>query len=117
MIQDHVSLKPYNTFGIDAIAKKFASFHSVDELHEILGSATLPREQLLVLGGGSNLLFTQNFDGLVLKNNLEGIEKIGENEEHVFIKVGAGESWHQFVLFCIQHNYAGVENLSLIPGN
>jgi UDP-N-acetylmuramate dehydrogenase len=71
----------------------------------------------LILGGGSNILFTKNFDGLVLKNELKGIELVKEDAEHFYVKAAAGENWHQFVLHCIHHGYAGVENLSLIPGN
>ena len=70
----------------------------------------------LILGGGSNILFTKNFDGIVLKNEIKGIELVSEDDEHIYVKAGAGENWHQFVLYCIQQNYAGVENLSLIPG-
>ncbi|MEI8059541.1 MAG: UDP-N-acetylmuramate dehydrogenase, partial [Ferruginibacter sp.] len=73
--------------------------------------------QTLILGGGSNILFTKNFDGIVLKNELKGIELLKEDEHYVYVKVGAGENWHQFVLHCISNNWAGVENLSLIPGN
>ena len=72
---------------------------------------------MLTLGGGSNILFTKNFDGLVLKNELKGIELVKEDEHHVYIKAAAGENWHQFVLHCINNDWAGVENLSLIPGN
>ncbi len=71
----------------------------------------------LILGGGSNILFTKDFDGIVLKNEIKGIEKVKEDEEYVYIKAGAGESWHAFVLYCIKNNWAGIENLSLIPGN
>ena len=71
----------------------------------------------LVLGGGSNILFTKDFDGIVLKNEVKGIELVREDDEHIYVKAGAGENWHQFVLFCIQNNYAGIENLSLIPGS
>jgi UDP-N-acetylmuramate dehydrogenase len=74
-------------------------------------------EKRLILGGGSNILFTQNVNGLVLKNEVKGIELIAEDEDYVYVKAGAGENWHQFVLHCIAHNWAGVENLSLIPGN
>ena len=71
----------------------------------------------LILGGGSNILFTKNFDGIVLKNEIKGIEKVKEDDESVYIKAGAGENWHSFVLYCIKNNWAGIENLSLIPGN
>ncbi len=114
-IQENISLKPYNTFGIDAMARYFASFDNADDLQELL----TPSSQLttLILGGGSNILFTQHFDGLVLKNEIKGIHEIHEDNEYVYVKAGAGENWHQFVLYCIERNWAGVENLSLIPGN
>ena len=119
MIQENISLKKFNTFGIDVAAKYFAIFNSVDELSELLEPKRLPTAncQLLTLGGGSNILFTKNFDGLVLKNELKGIKLVKEDEQYVYIKAAAGENWHQFVLHCINNNWAGVENLSLIPGN
>jgi UDP-N-acetylmuramate dehydrogenase len=114
-IQQNISLKAFNTFGIDAKAGFFASFSNITELTELM--ANNQRLTTLILGGGSNILFTGNFDGLVLKNEMKGIEKINEDNEYVYIKAGAGENWHRFVLYCIEHNWAGVENLSLIPGN
>ncbi|MBI3883517.1 MAG: FAD-binding protein, partial [Sphingobacteriales bacterium] len=124
-IQENISLKRYNTFGIDALAKYFANFNSEQELEEILDLKKLSiinyqlsiEKSILPLGGGSNILFTKDFDGLVLKNNIKGIEKVSEDEQHVFIKAGAGENWHQLVMHCINNDWAGVENLSLIPGN
>ncbi|MBD0294075.1 MAG: UDP-N-acetylmuramate dehydrogenase [Flavisolibacter sp.] len=117
-LQGAVSLKPYNTFGIDVTARYFAPFRSVEELSELLSNyKLLTPNAKLILGGGSNILFTKNFDGLVLKNEIAGIEVIEESEEHIYIKAGAGENWHQFVLYCLAHDYAGVENLSLIPGS
>ena len=122
MVQSDISLKKYNTFGIDVLAKYFAVFRSAGELGELLQYKNYPpRErgvalQQMILGGGSNILFTKNYDGLVLKNEVSGIEKIKEDDEHVYIKAGAGENWHQFVLHCISNGWAGVENLSLIPG-
>ena len=116
-IQENISLRNYNTFGIDATARYFASFSSVEELHELLsGSKLKAKGSKLILGGGSNILFTKNFDGLVLKNELKDIELVKEDETFYYVKVSAGENWHGFVLYCIQNNYAGVENLSLIPG-
>jgi UDP-N-acetylmuramate dehydrogenase len=114
-IKENYSLKPFNTFGIDALAKQFGEFSSLEELHALINIRK--DNPLLVLGGGSNILFTKNFDGLILKNNLKGIELVNENDEHVFIKAGAGENWHGFVMHCIENKYAGVENLSLIPGS
>ncbi len=118
MILSDVSLRQYNTFGIDVYAKRFASFGSLYELQILLHAKQAPgsNHQALILGGGSNLLFTKNFDGLVLKNEIKGIEKIKEDDDHAWIRAGAGENWHQFVLWCIENNFSGVENLSLIPG-
>jgi len=113
-IKQNISLKPYNTFGIDVSSQKFVEVNNIDELKEVLVSNNDP---LLILGGGSNMLFTQNFNGLVIKNNFRGISVVEENENDITLKVGAGEVWHQFVLYCIDNNYAGLENLSLIPGN
>lgn len=116
MIQvlENISLKKYNTFAIDVNAAFFASFKDIDELGELL---ELKKTQTFILGGGSNILFTKNFDGLVLKNELAGIEKIKEDNDHVYVRAGAGVNWHSLVLHCIENNWAGIENLSLIPGN
>lgn len=118
-IEQNISLKPYNTFGIDVNAKWFAQFNNADELEDLLTNLQSPASNLqpLILGGGSNILLTKDFNGMVLKNDVMGIEKIKEDEEHVYLKVGAGENWHKFVMYCIDNNLAGVENLSLIPGN
>ena len=116
-IQENVSLKVYNTFGIDVTARYFATFENVTELEEILNSKLQTSNSKLILGGGSNILFTKDYSGIVLKNDIKGIEIVQEDDEFIYIKVGAGENWHQFVLHCVQNNYAGVENLSLIPGN
>ena len=114
-IQPNFSLKPYNTFGVDVKAKYFSAFSDIEQLKELTTHDA--RLTTFILGGGSNILFTRDFDGYVLKNDVRGIAKINEDDEYVYIKVGAGENWHQFVLFCIQNNWQGVENLSLIPGN
>ncbi len=115
MISENISLKPFNTFGIDVNARYFAAFSSIEALKAILHeSRNVP---LLVLGGGSNLLLTQDFDGLVLKNEISGMTVVFEDENEVVIRCGAGEIWHEFVLYCISKGYSGVENLSLIPGS
>lgn len=120
-MKENISIKPYNTFGISVVAKFFSEFNTTDELSKLLefNQPQTPdsKPQTLILGGGSNLLFTQDFDGLVLKNEIKGIKEIKEDEHHVYVQVGAGENWHQFVLHCIKKGWAGVENLSLIPGN
>ena len=122
-VQSNKSLKQYNTFGIDVLAKYFASFNSTDTLGQLLqyddARAATQQNQtpILVLGGGSNMLFTKNFEGIVLKNEIKGIEIVKEDDDYVYVKAGAGENWHQFVLYCINNNLAGTENLSLIPGN
>ena len=116
-MQENFSLKAYNTFGVDAKAKYFTEIHSVEELTKSLkpsNSQTLP---LLFLGGGSNVLFTQDFNGIVIQLDLKGIsEEIISNNE-VLVTAKAGENWHEFVLFCLNKNYGGLENLTLIPGN
>lgn len=116
MIHENISLKAYNTFGIDTSARYFTTFSTAEELKELLHSDKVKQLKQLVLGGGSNILLTQNFDGIVLKNEMKGISLVSEDDMHYYVKCNAGEIWHQFVLHCIKNNYAGVENLSLIPG-
>lgn len=116
-ILQNISLKPYNTFGIDVTAKQFATFTSVEELKELISNSKFKTQNSkLILGGGSNILFTKDFDGIILKNELKGIELVHQDEEYFYVKAAAGENWHSFVLHCLNHNYAGIENLSLIPG-
>jgi UDP-N-acetylmuramate dehydrogenase len=114
-IQQNISLKKYNTFGIDVLSRYFSRFSNSDELTEIL--IQNPGLNTLILGGGSNILFTDNFDGLILKNEVSGIKLIDEDDRHVYVKAGAGENWNSFVMECLARNWGGIENLSLIPGN
>ncbi len=116
-VLENFSLKKFNTFGIDVSAKYFLEAGSVSDIQSYLDDKRVGELPRLILGGGSNILFTKNFDGVVLKNNIRGIELLAQDQEHYYLKVGAGEVWHQFVMHCIQKNYAGVENLSLIPGS
>ena len=118
MIQQDVSLMPFNSFGIDVNAKYFASFSSELELLTILKEKdqTISKSNLLLLGSGSNILFTQDFNGLVLKNEIQGMTIVHEDEEFRYVTAGAGVLWNDFVGFCIKNNLGGVENLSLIPG-
>lgn len=102
--------------GINAKARYFASFISVNDLREVLETNHSLKRKLLI-GGGSNLLLTKDFDGLVLKNDIVGIDIVKEDARHVYLRAGAGENWHRFVQHCIGRNLAGVENLSLIPGS
>ncbi|MFK8046630.1 MAG: UDP-N-acetylmuramate dehydrogenase [Crocinitomicaceae bacterium] len=117
MIQENVSIQAHNTFGIDCQAKYFARFRSIKDLQELLADPIRKNNDLLVLGGGSNMLFTKDYNGLVLKNELTGIYVVKEDADHIWIEAMAGESWHDFVLFAINNDYGGIENLSLIPGS
>jgi len=114
-VLENFSLKRYNTFGIDVSSRYFAAFSNVAQLTEL--TTQYSHVTQLILGGGSNILFAKDIDGLVLKNEIRGIEKIKEDKDYIYVKAGAGENWHKFVMFCIRNNWAGVENLSLIPGN
>lgn len=116
-LAENYSLKSSNTFGIDVSARYFAEIDSVSDVRNFLSDKKLSAKPLLILGGGSNILFTKDFDGVVLKDQIKGIELLKEDAEHYYVKAGAGEVWHEFVSHCIKNNYAGVENLSLIPGS
>lgn len=116
-IQQNVNLKPYNTFGIMATASYFATANWDTDLPEILNNPQLKEQPLLVLGGGSNMLLTQNFNGLVLHVDIPGTLIVDETDDYAIVRVGAGVGWHSFVLWCIDKGLGGLENLSLIPGN
>lgn len=115
-IQEQISLQPFNTFGIDATAKYFTIVTSKDALMELFQLPVFQSEKHILLGAGSNVLFTQDFDGLVIKNEIKGITVVAESGTEVVVEVGAGEAWHDFVLYAINKNWGGIENLSLIPG-
>ncbi|MGV3587427.1 MAG: UDP-N-acetylmuramate dehydrogenase [Adhaeribacter sp.] len=115
-LQHNYSLKNLNTFGIDVVARQFATFKSVAELQELLNNPQIDKNNLLVLGGGSNVLFTQNYEGTVLQNQIKGIHIISETDEDASVEAGGGVTWHDLVLFSIDKNLGGIENLSLIPG-
>jgi UDP-N-acetylmuramate dehydrogenase len=114
-IEEHKSLKDYNTFNIKATARYFSSIGSIEDLKLALQSNIHP--DIFILGGGSNMLLTKNIEALVLHINLKGIKIISEDRNSVVLNVMAGENWHEFVQYCIKNDYGGVENLSLIPGN
>lgn len=112
-MKENISLKELHTFGLAVNAAQYTLVETEEELQELL---PLPVEHL-ILGGGSNMLFTKDFEGLVVHNKIRGIELIEEDDQTVLIRVGGGEVWHQLVLWCIEKGYAGLENLSLIPGS
>jgi UDP-N-acetylmuramate dehydrogenase len=116
LVRQNVSLKPYNTFGIDVRASYLAAFDSTVKLRELLNDHTYQSIPKLILGGGSNILFTRNFEGLVLKNEIPGITVLNEDGNRVLVEAGAGVIWHALVTWSINHNLGGIENLSLIPG-
>ena len=116
LIQSNVSLRNLNTFGLDADARYFVNVQSVDELMAVLRDPQWRETPKFILGGGSNILLTKDIEALVIHPGIRGISTIGENEETVVLAVGAGEVWHDFVMYCVGKGYGGVENLSLIPG-
>jgi UDP-N-acetylmuramate dehydrogenase len=115
VIQNNISLKPYNTFAIDAKALFFAEIFSEEELKELSAQPVFKENKLLILGGGSNMLFTKDFDGLVLKISIPGISSEIINDE-VIVTAGAGVVWNDLVNYCVAEDFAGMENLTLIPG-
>lgn len=116
IFQEHVSLEHLNTFRIAARARVLTQIGSLEELHELTQHPYFMQSQRLILGGGSNILFTRDFDGLVIKVTIQGKSVMEESDHHVLVSVGAGENWHAFVQHCIGQNWGGIENLSLIPG-
>lgn len=116
-MHENFSLQPFNTFGVEAKAKYFIEVQTIQELKEALNFSDSHALKLLFLGGGSNVLLTKDFDGLAIKINLKGISEENLDENHVLVTAKAGENWHEFVMFCLEKNYGGLENLSLIPGN
>lgn len=115
-IKENFSLKNFNTFGIDVKAKFFVEVETQNELCEILSSLKYKNEKKMILGGGSNVLFTKNFDGVVLALSSNEIKIIIENNENAIVEADAGVIWHKLVLYCVERNLGGIENLSLIPG-
>ena len=115
-IQTNFPLKNFNTFGVDARAKYFVEINKKEDLTELFLDPQWLQTPLLVLGGGSNMLLVNDFDGLVIRINIRGIEH-RINHSEVFVEAGAGEVWNDLVNFCVTREYAGLENLSLIPGS
>ncbi|MEY3048433.1 MAG: hypothetical protein RL365_471 [Bacteroidota bacterium] len=113
-MQKEVSLKPFNSFGIDVRAALFSSFSSIEELIDLLPA--IRNTNTLISGGGSNILFTKDFEGLFVRNCIKGLKEIERTKTHVVLEAGAGENWHDFVISCVDQGFGGLENLSLIPG-
>ncbi|MBK1897867.1 UDP-N-acetylmuramate dehydrogenase [Chryseobacterium paridis] len=116
-MQSNFSLKPYNTFGVEATAKYFTEIATIEELKEAIRFATSHSLPILFLGGGSNVLLTKEFEGLAIQINLKGITEEVVDENHILVTANSGENWHEFVMYSLNKNYGGLENLSLIPGN
>ncbi|MDX2000898.1 MAG: UDP-N-acetylmuramate dehydrogenase [Chitinophagales bacterium] len=115
-VLQNVSLKPYNTFGIDVRATYLTEVFTIEELRQIILNNEWERVPKLILGGGSNILFTKDFEGLVILNRMKGIQVREETDKHVWLRIMGGEVWHELVVYAIQHGWGGIENLSLIPG-
>jgi UDP-N-acetylmuramate dehydrogenase len=115
-IKNNISLKEYNTFGVDIKAKFLTFLEKEVEIKEVFDSQEFKNNPHIFLGGGSNVLFVNDFDGIVVVNKLKGVEILREDEENVWLKIASGEDWHDVVLFTVEKKYWGIENLSLIPG-
>ncbi len=115
-IQSNVSLKLYNTFGIDVKARYWVDIQHANDLQTLFQLTEYVDTPKLILGGGSNVLLCQDVDGMVVHVDIQGIEVVREDEQHIYLQAGGGVNWHELVLYCVDHEYAGLENLSLIPG-
>lgn len=114
--QKNIDLKPFNTFGIHVTAHHFVSIHAQDDFLELIQSDLFKSEKHLILGGGSNVLLTGDFDGLVIHNKLKGIDIVQEDDSQITLCIASGEEWHSLVMYCVNNNWGGIENLALIPG-
>jgi UDP-N-acetylmuramate dehydrogenase len=116
LIKENFNLRSYNTFGVDCIARQLVEINEIDDLYSLFRQKYLKVSSLLILGEGSNVLFTKNFDGLVIKNSLQGKEIVSQTDDKICLKIKGGENWSDFVDFTVEKGFGGVENLSLIPG-
>jgi len=116
IIQENFSLKSYNTLGVQSIARYYTEITTQSEINELIANPIIHSLPVLIMGSGSNILFTTNFEGFVVKNSLKGIEVLEEDKEKAIIKVGSGENWSDFVDYCTDKGYYGLENLAMIPG-
>lgn len=113
---ENVSLLPFNTFHIDAKAAYLTKIRSTADLQTLRTTSLFKSHPRLILGGGSNVLFTRDFNGLVIKNEVEGIDTVEEDDDFITLQVGSGQNWHELVMYCVNRDFGGIENLSLIPG-
>jgi UDP-N-acetylmuramate dehydrogenase len=116
-IRENVSLHPFNTFHIESIARFFTEIKNLEQFRGLITSGILDENSHLLLGGGSNLLFTGNYKGIIVHLINKGVEIVNRSEDTLWIRAAAGENWHEFVTYCVNHGFGGLENLSLIPGN
>lgn len=116
IVKNDISLKPYHTFGVNAKARYFTEIASLSDLKEALLFVNKKKVPLLILGGGSNVLFVGDFEGLVLLNRMQGMKTVKETNEHLWVKVMSGQSWPDWIDYCVERGLGGVENLSMIPG-
>jgi UDP-N-acetylmuramate dehydrogenase len=116
-IKENISLKNYNSFGLDVKTYFFVECFSIQDIVDFLNIHQDKDLPLMILGGGSNILFSKDFEGYVLRPSIKGIDIVEENEKDVVVRVGAGEDWDEFVNYCVEREWGGIENLSLIPGN
>lgn len=117
LFQENVSLQELSSFGVEVSARYFATFDTLETLQEIIQTDLWQNEKHIILGGGTNILFTKDYEGIVLHNEMKGRDCISENDDEIFFRVAAGENWHDFVLFTCRQGYWGIENLALIPGS
>lgn len=115
-VLNDISLKPYTTFGVDVKAAQFVVVKTLEDIHQLINRPGFLEQRRMVLGGGSNVLFCADFEGLVIKNELEGIVIKKEDDDFIWLTAFSGTNWHLFVLYCVGNGYGGLENLSLIPG-
>jgi UDP-N-acetylmuramate dehydrogenase len=116
-IKENISLKNYNSFGLDVKTHFFVECFSIQDIVDFLNIHQAKEFPLMILGGGCNVLFSKDFDGYVLRPSIKGIDLVEENKNDVVVRVGAGEDWDEFVNYCVERGWGGIENLSLIPGN
>ena len=116
-ISENVNLANYNTMGIAAIARYFVSVTSVEELKQVLAEPRFQSLPKFIIGGGSNVLFLHDFEGLLIHINIGGMEVMEEDDQSIILKIGAGENWHKLVTYCVSKGWGGIENLALIPGS